>query len=225
MIITLDGPAGTGKSTIAKKMAERLQFSYVDTGAMYRSVTYAMLLHKISIDNLKAIEEMLTDFPLHIQPSKEGLAYFLKDLDITNAIRTAEVDNFVSQVASLKCVREAMVEIQRNCAKGVNAVFEGRDLGSVVFPTADLKFYLTADLKVCAQRRYQQLLQKNQLPVGTTEQTILENLEMRNQIDSSREISPLVIPERVIKIDTTNLSIEQVLDIILQHCNSRLFGL
>ncbi|MDF2576552.1 MAG: cmk [Chlamydiales bacterium] len=217
MIITLDGPAGTGKSTVAKELARVIGFTHIDTGAMYRSVTYAFMKHHIPLDDTISIKNLLDTFDLTLHREGDSLHYFLEGEEITQVIRSREVNDYVSDVAQLEEVRASMVSIQRKLAEGNNVVCEGRDLGTVVFPQAEMKIFLTARSEVCAKRRYIELYQKHGANLTTTEEMIKENLEKRNQLDSSRKISPLKQPEGAIVIDTSDLSITQVLETILLH--------
>ena len=142
MIITIDGPVATGKSTIAKKLAESIGFIFFDTGAMYRTVTYGILKHGIDIDNLEQLNEFLKNFKIDIKVVYRDRHYYFENEDITQKIRGEEVTSAVSKVSAKKAVRDKLVSIQRELAEGVNAVFEGRDMGSVVFPDAALKIFL-----------------------------------------------------------------------------------
>eukprot|EP01066_Platyproteum_vivax_P005339 Platyproteum_vivax@DN16779_c0_g1_i1.p1 len=154
--ITIDGPAGTGKSTVAKGLAEELGFSYFDTGALYRAITWKVLQENLSLDDHKKLDTLLKTFSFHI---KEG-RYFVGDVDVTMALRTKDVTALVSEVPALSKVRAVLKPIQISAAKEMDAVFEGRDLGTVIFPHADLKFFLTARAEVRAERRFKELQKK-----------------------------------------------------------------
>ena len=210
-IITIDGPAGTGKSTVAKCLAAALGFTYFDTGALYRAISWKVLQEKLQLDDAKALENLLSTFSFHIKKESQETHYFVEGIDVTLAIRTKEVTAIVSKVSALNRVREALKPIQLNIAKEGNTVFEGRDLGTVVFPHADLKFFLTARLEVRAERRYQELKKKfpNQsIPFDK----ILREIEKRDRFDSHREIAPLKQAQDAILVDTSSLEIHQVVD-------------
>jgi len=221
MIITIDGPAGTGKTTVAKKVAEILGFDYFDTGAMYRSITWQLLEKNATLSDEEEIEKNLAAFSFEIQRNGGSVRYFVNGIDVTAAIRSQKVTARVSFVSSLKKVRESLWEIQRKFAKNRNAVFEGRDMGTVVFPQAEVKIFLTARAEERAQRRLKELEEKN------PEEAALFNLETmraeiakRDDTDSSRELAQLRCPEDAYVIDTSDLSIDQVVDQIL--CRARL---
>ena len=152
-VITIDGPAGTGKSTIAKRLADMIEFAYLDTGAVYRAITWKIIKEKISLDETKKLSTLLETFNFVIKQN----SYFVDNEDVTELIRTKEVTAFVSEVSALKLVRQALIPIQTQLAKSNNLVVEGRDLGTVVFPNADIKFFLTASPEIRAQRRHKEL--------------------------------------------------------------------
>jgi cytidylate kinase len=224
MIITIDGPTGTGKSTIAKLLAERIGFIYFDTGAMYRCLTYGIIKHKIDYNDLKTVENFINSFNFEVKMLNNEKQYFYEDENITDNIRKEVVTCLVSQISAMPIVREKLVKHQRKLGESANAIFEGRDMGTVVFPKAILKIYLTANSMVRAQRRFAELAEK--LPEETAHisvQHILENLNKRDSYDSSREHSPLQQAEDAYVIDTTYLSIEEVLKKILDIIPKRIF--
>jgi len=204
MIIVIDGPAGTGKTTIAKRVAEKLGYHYFDTGALYRCLTHLILKKKIDIKNNEQVERLLQAFQFEI---KDG-HYFANGEDVTEIIRSPEVTAQVSAVAALPLVREMLIHVQRNFAHTKHAVFEGRDLGTVVFPGADLKIFLTARPAVRAERRYLELKSKTTI----TEAEVLKQLIERDHFDSTREIAPLKQAEDAHLIDTSDLDIEGVIE-------------
>ena len=218
MIITIDGPAGSGKSTIAKILAHRLSFDFFDTGAMYRAVTYYIIENKINIESEKETKEALLGFNYEIKTSKTGeKSYFVNDKDVSSQIRMHEVTQKVSEISMKKYIREFIVTIQRKFAENNDAVFEGRDMGTVVFPYADLKFYLTAEPKIRAERRYLELLDKfPELSHTYNFDNILVDIVKRDECDSKREHSPLKRAKDAHLIDTSKKSIDQVIEKILK---------
>ncbi len=201
MIITIDGPSGSGKSTLAKKIAKRLQFDYLDTGAHYRSITYWIACKGGTLET----------FLYEIIDVEGEKRYFVNGEDVSRVIRTAEVAKHVSEISKRKEVRDALTAWQREYAKSRNVILDGRDVGSVVFPYATCKFFLSASSKVRAKRRYQELKLKKLIdPKKVTVEEIEKELIERDRIDSTREIAPLVKPEGAIEIDTSSLSIQGV---------------
>lgn len=217
MIITIDGPVATGKSTIAKKLAESLGFIYFDTGAMYRAMTYSILKHNIDIHNPQQLKDFLNQFNFRIKVVHGRRHYIVDSEDITDAIRSLEVTAHVSEVSSLAPVREKLVAIQRNYAIGVNSVFEGRDMGTTVFPEADLKIFLTGRPEIRAKRRYEELIGKNpELAKTLTLEQCLEDINKRDQYDSTRAISPLCQAKDAFEVDTSDLSVDDIVFKILE---------
>lgn len=222
MIITIDGPVATGKSTIAKKLAESLGFIFFDTGAMYRSLTYGILKNEIDINDPEQLSNYLDHFQFDIKVLKREKHYFVEGEDVTNKIRGEEVTSAVSQISALKPVRDKLVQIQRALAVGVNAVFEGRDMGTVVFPDAQLKIFLTGNDDIRAKRRYDEL--KAKYPEDSKNLTLekcLEEVVKRDAYDSTREHSPLCQAEDAYVIDTSDLSISEIVYKILEYKDTR----
>jgi len=208
MIIAIDGPAGSGKSTTAKLLADKLKFIYLDTGAMYRAVTLYFLTNAIDIKDLSNIKKSLIKMDLRIIFSNSIFRVLLDNKDVTNDIRSQKINDSVSDVSKIIHVRERMVEIQRSFSKGEDIVVEGRDIGSHVFPDADFKFFLVADILARAKRRLNEMTDKQLI---TLEDLILK-LKKRDQIDSSRAISPLMKADDALKIDTTSLTVNEQVD-------------
>lgn len=217
MIITIDGPVATGKSAVAKKLAESIGFIFFDTGAMYRSLTYGILKHHIDIQQTEQLQKFLDDFKFEIKNYRGERLYFCEGENITQKIRGAEVTQAVSAVSANKAVRQKLVDTQRELAQGVNAVFEGRDMGTIVFPDAALKIYLTGRDEIRAKRRYEEL--KKKFPEEAANLTLkkcLEDLNRRDAYDSTREHSPLCQAKDAHVIDTSDLSIDEVVYLVLE---------
>jgi len=223
MIITIDGPSGTGKSTVARQVAHRLQFVYFDTGAMYRAMTWLVIKRDIDITDSSAMERCFKEFDYKIVNTGEQKRYFVGDQDVSAEIRSRAVTQKVSAVSAIARVRAFLLELQYSFAKRQNVVFEGRDLGSTVFPNAEVKIFLDADPRVRAERRMKEMLQKNpeDLKGVNSEQMLLEIMR-RDEYDSTRAIAPLCCPPDALKIDTTHLSIDQVVAQIVHYCADRL---
>ena len=207
MIIAIDGPAGSGKSTIAKLIAEDLGLVYLDTGAMYRLVTLKALNDGI-LGNLDKIIKMLDD--LRIDIKKNG--FYLDDTNVSEEIRKPVVSENVSDIAAIREVREKMVDLQRKFSESKNVILDGRDIGTVVFPNADVKIFLVADAKERANRRYKELVGKGE---NVKIEEIYENILKRDKIDSTRKESPLKKADDAIEVDTTSKNIEEVKNEIL----------
>ena len=209
MIIAIDGPAGSGKSTIAKLIAKDLDLVYLDTGAMYRIFTLKTLKENVEYTNLKKINELLETLDIDIDKDK----FYLDKKDVSFEIRTTEVANNVSNIAAIKKVREKMVSLQREFSKSKNVIVDGRDIGTVVFPNANVKIFLIADAKERTNRRYKELKEKDK---NISWDKIYKNILTRDEIDSTRKIAPLKKAEDAIEVDTTGKSIEEVKKIILE---------
>ncbi|MBS0624795.1 MAG: (d)CMP kinase [Verrucomicrobia bacterium] len=218
MIITIDGPSGTGKSTVAKGVARRLNFTFFDTGAMYRAMAWFLLERKVSPDEHNRVCSLLSEFDFKIKTeSQGGRRYFVNGTEVTDVIRTQQISTLASQVAVISEVRKAMVKIQRDFGRSSDAVFEGRDMGTVVFPDADLKIFLTAKPEVRAERRYRELLGKfPDLAESFSLEQIHKDIVERDHNDSTRAISPLKQAQDAILIDTSNLSADQVIEKIVE---------
>lgn len=222
MIITIDGPIATGKSTIAKKLARAVGFIYFDTGAMYRSLTYGIIKHKIDVKNIEDVNAYLEKFHFDIKIKQGDRFYFVDDEDVTSSIRGEQVTKYVSDVAAIADVRKKLTEIQRKLAVGVNAVFEGRDMGTTVFPDAEIKIFLTGRPEVRAKRRFDEL--KKLFPdeyKDLTMEKMLEEINHRDHVDMHREASPLRQAEDAFVIDTSDLTVEEIVQRIQEYKDSR----
>lgn len=207
MIIAIDGPAGSGKSTIAKLIAEDLGLVYLDTGAMYRLVTLKALNDGI-LGNLDKIIKMLDNLSIDIKEN----GFYLDDIDVSEEIRKPVVSENVSDIAVIREVREKMVDLQRKFSESKNVILDGRDIGTVVFPNADVKIFLVADAKERSNRRYKELVAKGE---NVRIEEIYENILKRDEIDSTRKESPLKKADNAIEVDTTSKNIEEVKNEIL----------
>lgn len=213
MIIAIDGPSSAGKSTVAKILAKRLGFLYIDTGAMYRALTLKVLKNNIDVNDKEKIIQLAKDTVIDLKNDSEGnLLVYLDGQDVTFQIRQPKITRFVSDIAKIKEVRQVMLELQRKLGKQRDSVLDGRDIGTVVFPDADKKFYLDADFKERIRRRYKEL---KEMGCQITLEDVEADLKNRDKIDSTREFAPLRKAEDAIYIDTTRMTIEEVVNKIL----------
>lgn len=220
IIIAIDGYSACGKSTTAKNVATTLGYRYIDSGAMYRAVTLYFLDHGISLTNPKEVSRALDEIKITFQVNAHGISEtFLNGLNVEKKIRKMRISENVSPVSALREVREAMVALQRKMGKDKGIVMDGRDIGSVVFPHAELKLFLIADMLVRAFRRQRELLEKEDL---VDLDTIIENLQNRDRIDSQRKESPLVQASGAIVIDTTHITIDEQVDEVIRLAVSRI---
>ncbi len=215
MIIAIDGPAGAGKSTVAKLLAKSLGFLYIDTGAMYRALTLKVLNNNVSVSDAKAIIDLAAVSEISLINRQDGgLQVNLDGKDVSKQIREPRITKFVSDIAKIKEVRQIMVKLQRQLGEGGSVVLDGRDIGTVVFPDAQKKFYIDANFSERAKRRYKELVEGGQqITLGDIE----GDLSNRDNIDSTRECGPLRKADDAIYIDTTNMSIEEVVQEMLKH--------
>lgn len=206
MIVAIDGPAAAGKSTSAKKVARELGFTHLDTGAMYRCVTLSVLRDQITLDNENALSQLLNELDIRLEKLDDELVVYLNGEDVSDEIRKAEVTSYVSTVSALSQVRNALVRIQRNIAKNQNCVVEGRDIGTIVFPDAEFKFFLIADDFVRARRR-----QLDLIAIGEEKSiaVLVEEIRQRDFLDSERSNSPLRKADDAIEIDTSKMTFDE----------------
>ena len=219
MVVAIDGPAGVGKTTTAKLLADKLGFMYLDTGAMYRSMTYFFLQKNVDLNDIKDIQENIILFENIVEfKIQNPMIIFLSGKDISQEIRRVAVTNYVSQVSAIDDVRKSMVKIQRSVASKGNVVVEGRDIGTVVFPDAEFKFFLTAEYEVRALRRLKEF---NKMNENINVNQIKEDLLTRDNYDSNRKISPLKKAEDAFEIDTTNCTIDEQVSIIFKEIEKK----
>jgi|TARA_B100001750_G_scaffold50085_3_gene38000 cytidylate kinase len=212
MIIAIDGPAASGKSTTSRGVATRMGITYLDTGAMYRAITLGLMEHGVSFKDLSAITEFLDTVNIYFGDSNSGNNIFLNDKSVTNQIRSSTVTEKVSEVSAINVVRDSMVQVQREIADNIDCVLEGRDIGTVVFPNADFKFFLVAGLKIRALRRQKDL---NKIGEKKTIDEIKTDIRLRDELDTNRDNSPLLKAKDAIEIDTGLLSIGEQIDKIV----------
>ena len=220
--IAIDGFSSTGKSTLAKQLAKYLGYIYVDTGAMYRAVTYYAMQNNYINNNEFNQQALINDLPkikltFQFNPNLGFAEMYLNNINVENEIRTIEVSSFVSKVAEVSEVRAKLVEQQQEMGKNKGIVMDGRDIGTVVFPDAELKIFMTASAQTRAQRRYDEMSEKGQ-PVSY--ETVLENVQQRDFIDTHREDSPLVKADDAIEIDNSHLSREEQFQVVLDLVNN-----
>ena len=217
--VAVDGPAGAGKSSISKIVAKKLGYLYIDTGAMYRSVTWAVLHNHIDVNNQKAVEALLPDLDLTMEASDDSCKVFIAGQDVTDFIRTPQVNNAVSIVASYKGVRQYLVERQRLMAEAGGVILDGRDIGSVVLPNAELKIYLTASVEARAMRRYLEVK-------GTVNEQTLEDIKdsvmQRDDMDKNRKESPLIQVEDAVLVDSSEMTFDETVERILHLVQERI---
>ena len=214
-IVTVDGPAGSGKSTIAKIIAKKYGFTYLDTGAMYRMIALYALENSIDLQDSKAIETMLKNTKLDIVVNQ----FFLNGKDVSDEIRTPRVSAIVSPVSAIKEVRVKLVDLQREISKGKSVILDGRDIGTVVFPSGDVKIYLVASPEERAKRRLKEYEEKG---VEADYESVLASIKERDFIDSTRKESPLKKAEDAHEIDSSTMSIDEVVEVISKYIDEKI---
>ena len=209
MIVAIDGPAGTGKGTVAKLISERLDFVYIDTGAMYRCITLKMIRENISLDEEEKIKDLLERTKITFKNLGDKQHVYLDGEDVSDLIRKPNVNELVSPVSAIKIIRIKMVELQRKLGEEGNVIMEGRDITTVVFPNAEVKIYLDAKLEIRAERRYKELIARGN---DVTYEDTLESIRKRDKHDMEKEMGALKIAEDAVVIDTSNMTIEELYD-------------
>ena len=218
--IAIDGPAGAGKSTIAKRLAQELGYHYVDTGAIYRTLGYYFDLLGIGPKDIDGITRLIDECVIEIEWDEDGSQHmFLNEIDVSDDIRTPEISKIASAVSAHKLVRDTLLDMQRDVAKKHNVIMDGRDIGSVVLPKADVKFYLTASPEVRAKRRFDELSAKGS---KDTYMKVLKDVNDRDYADMNRPVAPLKQTRSHILVDTSDMDIDQVIEtmkaIVLEKC-------
>ena len=206
--VAIDGPAGAGKSTIARQLASQLGFRYVDTGAIYRTVAYFMDLWGVSAKDADGVNRYIDELTVGIEYDEDGLQHMIMNgMDVTGDIRTQDISQKASLISAHACVREMLLDMQRDLAKQYNVIMDGRDIGTVVLPKATVKIFLTASAEVRAKRRCQELLAKGQ---KAKYETVLKEIQQRDYQDTHREIAPLKMARDSIKVDTSEMTVDEV---------------
>ncbi|KAA9007185.1 (d)CMP kinase [Paenibacillus spiritus] len=218
--VAIDGPAGAGKSTVARMVASRLSYIYVDTGAMYRAVTWYMLREGIGPDDHELVRQTMRNLVIELVPGAEGQQVYINSEDVTPHIRSLQVSSQVSQYAKLEPVRTRLSQLQREMALGRGVVMDGRDIGTTVLPDAEVKIFMTASVEERALRRFKELGGKEQISLEQLENDIAK----RDRLDESREISPLRRAEDSFLLDTTSMDIGQVVEAIVSRCRAYVDG-
>lgn len=216
--VAIDGPASAGKSTVAKIVAKKLHFIYCDTGAMYRSVTFAALKNHVKMDDDQALKELLKTIEIRFVPAEPEQRVFVNDEEVTQAIRTPEITNNVSLVSAQPSVRAELTKRQQEIAEAGGIVMDGRDIGTTVLPNAEVKIFLVASVHERAVRRFKENQTKG---IDTPLDVLEKEIEERDYKDSHREISPLTQAKDAVLVDTTSLTIDQVVDQILEIINQK----
>lgn len=212
-IVAIDGPAGAGKGTITKLVGKKLNLINIDTGATYRCVTLAAIQNGYTLENEEKIVGLLDKIKIEFKKVKEQDRIILNDVDVTDQIRSAEVNNMVSQVSHIPEVRNKMADFQRKIAEGKNVIMEGRDIGTNVFPNANVKIYLDATAEERAKRR---VLQNKEKGIEISYQEVLENIKFRDNNDKTSKVAPLKMAEDAIYVDSTDLNINEVVEKIVE---------
>lgn len=216
LLITIDGPAGAGKTSVSKALAEALNYTYIDTGALYRGVALASLRQDVSPEDEAGLRHLCQEIDLRFLPAKDGTKLLLNGEDISDHIRTPDVTMRASAVSAKAAIRDCLLSLQRELAQDQAVIVEGRDMGTVVFPDADVKFFLTADLQTRAKRRYLELSGKTVQDIEAVER----DMALRDRNDSTRRIAPLKPAPDAVVVDATDLALSEVIDRMLTHIRS-----
>jgi cytidylate kinase len=217
LLITIDGPAGAGKTTVSRMLADRLGYRYIDTGALYRGVAYEVQSQGVDPKSETALADLCRRLQFSFKTEAKGLRLYCGGTDISDRIRTPEISMLASSVSAMAVVRECLLDVQRDIGRRKEAVFEGRDMGTVVFPAADVKFFLNASLTTRALRRYEELKSESDQSLDTVE----KDMQRRDTNDSTRSLAPLKPADDAIVIDSTDLSVEEVVDQMLLRISEK----
>lgn len=217
IVVAIDGHSSCGKSTLAKRLSQKLNYLYVDTGAMYRCITLLMLEQNIDIDQIEKISDLLHNTKIYFKQKDNSQLTFINGREVTQDIRLPKISDFVSEVSTISSVRKKLVDQQRQYLEENNLVMDGRDIGTVVFPNAQLKIFLTASAEIRAERRYDELQARG---INVDFDSVLANLIKRDTIDSTRDDSPLKKAADAIEIDNSTMSIDEMVDQVIQLLNT-----
>lgn len=217
VIVTIDGPAGAGKTSVSKLLARTLGYRYIDTGALYRAIAVAAVDEGVAADDDAGLEALCRHLRIDLTDSADGLRVILNQEDVTDRIRKPEISMMASAVSARPVVRKFLLATQRALGRQKGVVAEGRDMGTVVFPQAEAKFFLDADAQIRARRRYEEL--KMKAHGGPSLESVQKDMIQRDQNDSTRKLAPLVPADDAVRIDSTQLTIEQVVDSMMAHIN------
>ena len=212
-IVAIDGPAGSGKGTITKIIAKKRKLTSIDTGAMYRCVTLDCLENDVKWDEIKKIQERLNKIKIEFKNENDEKKVYLNGRDVSKEIREPKIDDSVAKYAAVKEIRDKMTPLQRKMGETQDIIMEGRDIGTVVFPNADVKIFLECSVEERANRRYKQNIEKG---INITYEEVLESIKERNKLETDREIAPFIKAEDAILVDSTNLTIDEVVEKILK---------
>lgn len=212
-VVAIDGPAGSGKGTVTKLVGKKMGLVNIDTGAMYRCVTLECLNQNILPEELEKIEKVLKNIDIKFKKDNEKDLIFLNGIDVTEEIRTTKVNTNVAKFAAVKIIRDKVTPMQREMGKNSDIIMEGRDIGTVVFPNADVKIFLDCSVEERARRRYKQNQEKG---IKSTYEEVLESIKERHKLETEREVAPFVQAEDAIYVDSTNLTIEEVVSKIIE---------
>ena len=209
MIVAIDGPAGSGKSSAAKMLAQKLGFKYIDTGAIYRAVTLKVIQNRLDFNDEEKICQLIDNTEIDLIDNNGTLNVLLDGVNVTNEIRNSRVTNKIVYISGKSSIRKKLIKHQKECAYGVNAIVEGRDIGTVIFPDAEKKFFLSAKIEERAKRRFLELEKRDS---SVKFEDVLKDIEKRDESDSTRKAAPLKKSDDAVFIDTTDLSLEEVVD-------------
>lgn len=218
LVITIDGPSGAGKSTLSKLLAEKLDYAYIDSGALYRSVALKVQEHGADPDDDEALRRLCGNLAISFRREHDRLAVMLDGRDVTDAIRAPEISMLASRVSARKSVRDALLDVQRRLGEGGGIVVEGRDMGTVVFPDAVAKVFLTASAEARAERRYKQLIDKG---MSASLPALVSDMQARDARDAERAVAPLKPAADAMLLDTTQMGIEAAVEAVLQHFRAK----